>query len=145
MSEKTHQGDVVVIDNDDDLREATASRLSDLGYTVTQCVDGNQCIRMMERKSWKWNPKIVFIDTILPGISSFELLRRLNKQFEKKETVLIMTSKYTAPEDEIEAGTAGAVGFVVKPLTVENLNNILARAEEKRQRAGKLPQGLQQI
>lgn len=145
MTEKAHHGDVVVVDNDNELREATVKKLSDLGYSVTECVDGNQCIRMMERKSWKWNPKIILIDSILPGLSSFELLRRLNKQFEKKETVLIMTSKYSAPEDEIEAGTAGANGFIVKPLSVETLNNILTRAEEKRLRASKLPEGLQQV
>lgn len=145
MSEQVHQGDAVVIDNDNDLREATAKRLSDLGYNVTQCVDGNQCIRMMERQSWKWNPKIILIDSILPGISSFELLRRLNKQFEKKETILIMTSKYSAPEDEMEAGTAGAVGFIVKPLQTETLNAILARVEEKKARSAKLPEGLQRV
>jgi len=142
MPTRVHQGDVVVVDNDNENRESTAKHLTDLGYTVTQCIDGTQCVRLLERKSWQWNPKIVLIDSILPGVSSFELLRRLNKQFEKKETILIMTSKYDAPEDEMEAGTAGAVGFVVKPFTEQHLNTILSRVEEKKLRAEKIAQGL---
>jgi len=135
------EGEILLVESDQSVRTEISDSLTKAGFQVTQATDGAHALKVMDRKTWKWTPRFVIIDTVLPGLSSFELLRRLNEKFEKKDTLLVMMSKYKAPEDEAEAATAGASGFVLKPLTVDNLKAIYERVQEKKLKLERSTQG----
>ncbi|GEM_PF-4720942 len=128
------KGPVIVVDGDDEQRGTLAKELSERGFKVTQVSDGTRCLRLVQGKSWRWVPKIIFVDSVLGGLSAFELLRRLSEKYEGKDTILVMTSKFKSPEDEVEALNAGASGYLVKPFTLNDVESVQARVQEKRER-----------
>lgn len=135
------EGDILLVDSDQTVREETARVLASAGFQVAQATDGNQALKIMERKTWKWIPRFIVIDTLLSGLSSFELVRRLNEKLEKKETLLVMMSKYDAPEDQAEAISAGAVGFILKPVEAAHLKTVYERYQERKLKLEKTTQG----
>ena len=128
------KGPVIVVDGDDEQRGSLAKELSAKGFKVTQVTDGTRCMRLVQGKSWRWVPKLIFVDSVLGGLSAFELLRRLSEKYEGKDTILVMTSKFKSSEDEVEALNAGAAGYLVKPFTLNDVESVQARVQEKRER-----------
>lgn len=128
------KGIVIVADGDENDRASISKLLSNEGYKITQISDGMKCLKVIDGKSWRWVPKIILIDSLIGGISAFELLRRLSDKYAEKDTILIMTSKYKSPEDEVEAFNAGAAGYLIKPITKEDIYSIKKRLEEKSSR-----------
>lgn len=131
------KGTVLVADGDEETRSLISKELSSSGYKVTEVSDGAKCLRLVEGKSWRWVPKFIIVDSLLSGVSAFELLRRLSEKYEGKDTVLILTSKFKSPEDEVEGFNAGASGYLTKPFSLSDLEVIEARVQEKRERISK--------
>jgi DNA-binding response OmpR family regulator len=128
------KGSVLVADGDEENRSLISKELSNSGYEVTEISDGAKALKLVEGKSWRWIPKFILVDSLLSGVSAFELLRRLSEKYEGKETVIILTSKFRSPEDEVEGLNAGAAGYLVKPFSISDIEAIEARVQEKRKR-----------
>lgn len=66
--------DVLVIEDDADIRALVATRLERLGCTVRQAGTGEAGMRELERA-----PDLLVLDVLLPGIDGWEVLRRLRE------------------------------------------------------------------
>jgi DNA-binding response OmpR family regulator len=63
-------------------------------------------------------PELILLDVHLPGVSGFELMRRMRGDEELKSTKVIMSSGMNL---NIECRQAGADGFILKPYMPEEL------------------------
>ncbi|MBD2209385.1 response regulator transcription factor [Calothrix sp. FACHB-156] len=85
------------------------------GYQVSIAYDGLTAITAIQ----KLHPDLVILDLILPGVSGWEICRRL-RSTDEQVPIIVLTTKEEA-SDRIEVLDAGANDYVVKPFSREEL------------------------
>ncbi len=117
---------VLVVEDEDRLREQLAAALKKEGYAVEQAPDGEEGMYLGE----EFALDLAIIDLGLPGISGIELIRRL-RAADKAFPILILTARGNW-QDKVEGLEAGADDYVVKPFHMEEilarLNALLRRS-----------------
>ncbi|MBI5200520.1 MAG: response regulator [Elusimicrobia bacterium] len=102
---------LLIIDDEADLVEALAMRFSVSGFDVETAPDGPAGLESAHRR----RPDVVLLDVAMPGMSGWDVCRRLKSDPETKGTpVLIMTAAMLRGSEEA-ARAAGADGVVKKP------------------------------
>lgn len=107
---------VLIIDDDMVSREVMATVLTLSGYTVHSAADGAESVAMLDAGTCA--PEVILMDTQMPGLSGAALIQQLRARSKAK---LYAISGSDAPA----AVTAGADGFLLKPLGVEALQRVL--------------------
>jgi CheY-like chemotaxis protein len=117
---------VVVIDDNDELREMLVEALEFDGYTVEQAAsgpDGLTCILSAR-------PNAALIDIGLPGLDGYEVARRARDAL-GDSLVLVAMSGYGQAEDRERAAQAGFDSHITKPASVEEIQAALSPARGK--------------
>ena len=70
-------------------------------------------------------PGLVILDLKLPRISGFEVLHQLRQRRETKNLIVVMLTSSASDQDIAEAYALGANGYLVKPLQLEKLEEIV--------------------
>jgi CheY-like chemotaxis protein len=113
---------VLVVDDDRDSAESLAMLLALLGHEVEQAYDGPAALAAVRRGA----PDLVLLDLAMPGMSGYEVARRMRADNGSSKTVLIALTGYGADEDLRAAREAGFDGHLVKPIDFSALERILA-------------------
>ncbi len=71
-------------------------------------------------------PDLILLDVNMPGMSGFEVCKKLMESAETKEIPVIFLTAKTDPEDIIEGFTAGGVDYITKPF---NSKELISRVE----------------
>ena len=118
---------VLVVDDEEDIRELVELNLEREGYRVVSCETGEQALE--DVRSGK--PELIVLDLMLPGIDGLEVCRRLKADAGTCDIPIVML---TAKDDEadIVAGLElGAEDYVTKPFSgkvlVARIRRILRR------------------
>ena len=119
------ENSVVVIDGDEASRLELKASLEAEGYTVITASKGSRAISIFADRPRMWKPVFVVVDSTLPDMSGYELVKQLSEQYEKKQAAFIMVAKYPGGEDVLEAKSSGALSCVEKPLTKEKWDELL--------------------
>ncbi|MGD8502962.1 MAG: response regulator [Syntrophobacterales bacterium] len=107
---------VLVVDDEQEIRDLLDSFLTAQGYEVILASDGTEAIELAVTE----NPQAIILDIKMPGIDGIEVCKRLK---EKEETRLIPVIMITGFEDnKIEALEMGADDFVNKPFDMAELS-----------------------
>jgi CheY-like chemotaxis protein len=93
------------------------------GHRVLQAADGPSALA--ELRSGR--PSVAFIDIGLPGMDGYELARAIQAQCDGQMTLFALTG-YGAPADARRAREAGFARHLTKPVEVNELAAIVARA-----------------
>ncbi|MHB8710574.1 MAG: response regulator [Minisyncoccota bacterium] len=104
------QGGVLVIEDDQFLRELFIRKLLSSGFSVENAVDAKGAFEILER----WKPDIILLDLILPDIDGFEILARLKKDPRFAAIPVIILSNLGEQKDIDRAMGLGAQEFMVK-------------------------------
>jgi len=117
---------VLLIEDEDELREPLAERLLQEGYTVDAAADGQQGLFLGR----EYAIDVGIVDIGLPKLSGIEVIRTLRKE-DRRFPILILTARGNW-QDKVEGLEAGADDYLVKPFHVEELlarlNALLLRA-----------------
>jgi len=124
-------GTVLVVADESMVLAFTREGLKRLGYDVLTAADGQQACEVFQSHSGQID--IVLLDLVMPGITGLETCRRLHEI--KPGLKVILSSGYTSAEVVREARLAGAVGFIGKPYSLEELSVALRRPESLSLRA----------
>lgn len=101
---------ILVVEDDQFLREMICRKLNKEEYEVVEAVDGEEG----EKKVKEEKPDLVLLDLILPGIDGFEVLERVKKDENVKNIPVIILSNL-GQKSEVERGlNLGAVDFLIK-------------------------------
>ena len=73
-----------------------------------------------------FHPDVVLLDIGLPGISGFDVARRLRQEPETRETLLVALTGYGTAEDRQKSEDAGFDEHLVKPASVHSLQKLFA-------------------
>ena len=116
---------IVLIDDEEDIRDVMALTLLDAGYDVRTAADGASGIRMCTEAG----PQIVVTDIRMPGMDGLQVLERLKPRFPDIE--VIVATAFGEMEVAIRALQLDASDFITKPIGNENLLLALNRARER--------------
>ncbi|MBI5581510.1 MAG: response regulator [Deltaproteobacteria bacterium] len=116
---------IVLIDDEEDIRDVMALTLLDAGYDVRTAADGASGIRMCT----EGGPQIVVTDIRMPGMDGLQVLERLKASFPDIE--VIVATAFGEMEVAIRALQLDASDFITKPIGNENLLLALNRARER--------------
>ncbi len=106
---------ILIVDDDKAIRESLSRLLTDKGYEAFAVEDGYQAIEMVRQKEWD----LAMVDLKMPGIDGFEVLSKLS-QISPRTSVIVITG-YATVESAVKAIRQGAVDYVAKPFTFEEL------------------------
>ncbi|MBL8566196.1 MAG: sigma-54-dependent Fis family transcriptional regulator [Hyphomicrobiaceae bacterium] len=118
--------DVILIDDEPHLRNATAQGLDLAGFAVRDFADGEQALHGLSRAF----AGVIISDIKMPRISGLELMGRV-LAIDPEIPVILVTGHGDIPM-AVSAIRAGAYDFIEKPFATEMLADAAARAIEKR-------------
>ncbi|HRX70508.1 MAG: response regulator [Candidatus Competibacteraceae bacterium] len=87
---------------------------------------GEDCIKYLDGKK----PDIIFMDVMMPGMDGFETSRTITSQHPHDSAPIIMCSANATEEDKRDAQQSGAISFLSKPYTPDQLDSILKSVSE---------------
>ena len=119
--------DVLVIEDDMDLRDGLKELIEEWGHVVEVADTGAAGIeRAVARR-----PRVALVDIGLPGISGFEVARKIRGLMDKKDITLVALTGRSEPEDLEQAIESGFDAHLVKPIPYERLRVLLAERLSK--------------
>jgi DNA-binding NtrC family response regulator len=129
MSTLPYKKQILIVDDEKDIRNLMEEIFQEEGYQVLTAADGTQ-----GRKQWqKYHPDIVFLDVWMPDMDGVSLLKEMKSQNATAKSSVIMMSGHGTIETAIEATKLGAYDFLEKPLSLAKLLVTAERALEHQQ------------
>jgi CheY-like chemotaxis protein/two-component sensor histidine kinase len=112
---------VLVVDDNEDAGELLGFMLEQEGFEPVIVNDGPAALRVAESVT----PSVVILDIGLPGMSGYEVAKRLREQSSLSDTAIIALSGWGSPEDKRRAIDAGFDLHLTKPVFLEELRQAL--------------------
>jgi excisionase family DNA binding protein len=109
---------VLIVDDDDQLREYVRVNLEMEGYEVREARSADEGLSMLEESS---PPDLVLLDVMMPHVDGWEMLRRVQERHGVGAIPVIMFSGKLDEAAAAEAASRGAHGFVGKPFDPQEL------------------------
>ena len=107
---------VLIVDDDEGLREYVRTRLEAEGYAVREAGSAEAGLQVLEEAT----PDLVLLDVMMPEVDGWEMLRLVQERHGVGTIPVVMFSgKADAPVDE--AASRGAQGFIGKPFDPQEL------------------------
>ncbi|MEZ5380742.1 MAG: response regulator transcription factor [Microthrixaceae bacterium] len=118
---------LLLVDDDDNLRSMLDAALSHNGFDVTALDNGRDALEVVKTL----RPGLVVLDVMMPDLDGFEVCRRLRAEG-NKVPVLFLTAR-DATEDKVRGLTLGGDDYLVKPFSLDEL---VARVQALLRRSG---------
>lgn len=115
---------VLVVDDEEGIRESLKGILEDEGYEVFLAENGEDGLRIFNEQ----NPDLVMLDIWLPGMDGIEVLRIMRDR--RNDIPIVMISGHGTIEIAVKATKIGAYDFLEKPLSLDRVLTTLKRAIE---------------
>ena len=120
---------ILVIDDDQGVRETVQRMLRAAGYTVQTAESGEDGLALARGGAFD----VILSDMRMTGISGIEVLRRLREQ--RVDSAFIVMTAFGTVDTAVEAMKLGAVDFVQKPFFRDELLMRVLAAADRRQLA----------
>ncbi len=128
MSRRTgSSGDrILVVEDDQALRELLVDELKEAGYQLRQAPDAESALQLLETET----VQLIISDLRLPGKSGLDLLLEL--QASSQRPAFIMITAFGTVEQAVDALGKGADDFLTKPLKLDHLRISVERVMQRR-------------
>jgi signal transduction histidine kinase/ActR/RegA family two-component response regulator len=119
--------EVLVVEDERQNQELMRAVVEDLlGGRARVCADGEQCLRLAQERK----PALVLLDLMLPGMSGWEVARRLRQDPTTSGVPIIAVSALSRPQERESALHAGCDAYVSKPFTPDEIARLMAATLE---------------
>ncbi|HVC77791.1 MAG TPA: response regulator transcription factor [Candidatus Micrarchaeaceae archaeon] len=130
-------GRVLVVEDDEGIREMLKYNLSTAGFSVQEASDGASGLRTARTA----RPDLILLDLMLPGMSGFDFCRALRKT--SRVPIIMITAK-DAEVDKIVGLELGADDYITKPFSIREVlarvNAVLRRAQPEANEPRSIPE-----
>ncbi len=132
----TNGSRILVADDDRVVRRIVVTKLSGLGYDVTDVEDGQEALELLEGGQV---PNLLITDSLMPRMNGLQLVRALrqNSSPDLATLPIIMLTSRQGEQDIIEGLEAGVDDYVIKPFSPDELaarvRTVLWRARRDRE------------
>jgi two-component system CheB/CheR fusion protein len=117
----SRQSRVLVVEDNQDIRESSCELLAMAGFEVTGVSTGFEALELAPA----FVPTAVLLDVGLPGLSGYDVARRLREMPQFASTTLIAITGYDTPEARALAAAAGFDHHICKPVNFDELTRLL--------------------
>jgi two-component system phosphate regulon sensor histidine kinase PhoR len=121
------QMEVLVIDDEEGIREGIRRVLVKRGFQVETAEGGQAAMELLENKVYD----LALVDLKMPNIDGFKVTEYINQRYAEK-TVVVIVSALATVEAAVEVSRHGAFDFLVKPFTPQDLLQVVERAVKQR-------------
>ncbi|HUP26442.1 MAG TPA: response regulator [Candidatus Limnocylindrales bacterium] len=112
---------IMLVEDDNNLREIYEARLLAEGYEIVSAKDGEEALALAVKEK----PELIISDVMMPKISGFDMLDILRSTPEIKNTKVIMMTALSQAEDKARADKLGADRYLVKSqVTLEDVARV---------------------
>lgn len=122
-------GRLLVVDDDDLARDLLARRLRRLGYTVETASSGGDALAFGRQGGFD----LMLLDVLMPGLSGFDVLRRMKADEALREIPVIVLSALDETDDAARCIELGADDYLTKPYDAVLLLARIGACLEKKQ------------
>ncbi len=130
---------LLIVDDDDELRDTLASRFERLGLSVTAVGSGEEALALASHSRFD----VALLDLHLPGMDGIELLGKLQETQPEVEALLLTAQG--SIESAVQAMRQGAYDYLTKPFRLSELEVRVQKAFEKVQLARRERQWVEQV
>jgi len=113
---------VLVVDDNADARDMLRTFLELAGHEVHDAVSGPDAVEKARRVL----PDLALVDLGLPGFDGLEVAARLRGDLATRGVLLVAMTGYGQPDDKRRTAEAGFEAHIVKPVTSEQLNEVIS-------------------
>lgn len=106
---------VLVVDDDEMVRESTVGRLLHLGFQAEAADSGHDALKALEKKTYDF----LLSDIEMPGMSGLELLRQAREKH--PQIIMIAMTGYIKDHSNVDVSELGAIDFIKKPFDINEL------------------------
>ena len=122
---------LLVVEDDDTIRETIQDALQLEGFEVTTCANGLDALQKLDHAGENAPFALVLLDLMLPGLGGLELCRRLRQQ--DSRTPIRVVSARDSEADRVLGQEVGADDYLIKPF---GLRELVARCRALLRRSG---------
>ncbi len=117
---------VMVVDDDAVLRKLVTDQVARMGFDSTSAASGEEALDALAKSDFD----VVLLDIRMPGLSGLDALREVRKLEDAPEVIMLTAD--TSLGTGIEAMRLGAYDYLTKPATLDEIEAVIRKAEEKR-------------
>lgn len=107
---------LLIIEDDQDIRDFIIEELS-TEFRMLSAPDGETGLKMAKELI----PDLIILDVVMPGISGYELCKKIKNDVVTSHIPVLMLSAKTSIEDQIEGLETGADVYMTKPFSIDHL------------------------
>src|SRR5918993_2531328 len=117
---------ILLVDDEDALREVVSERLRDEGFEVSEAASGEGALAELQRFAFD----VIISDLRLPGIDGRQVIAAALDRY--PGIVAIVVTGYATVKDAVDVIKRGAADFVAKPFQFDELLHVVRTALEQR-------------
>jgi DNA-binding response OmpR family regulator len=117
MDVATHCGPILVVEDDESLRDLLTDLLEQAGHDVRAVGDGAEAVAAFEDEE----PAVAILDVCVPVHSGYEICRRLRERYGAGVAVIFISGERTEAVDRVGGLLIGADDYLVKPFASDEL------------------------
>ena len=119
---------IMVVDDELDLRKMLGIMMKNEGYDTEMAVDGSDFLE----KADSFNPDIVTLDVMMPGLTTLEILGRLKGKKSNPKIILVTVVRFTEEEKKSLYEAANVVGYIKKPFEIDDIIDTIKKTLEQK-------------
>jgi DNA-binding NtrC family response regulator len=117
---------VLVVDDDAVLRKLLTDQIARMGFDTAPAASGEEALDALSKNDFD----VMLLDIRMPGLSGLETLREVRKLEDAPEVIMLTAD--TSLGTGIEAMRLGAYDYLTKPSTLDEIEAVVRKADEKR-------------
>ena len=117
---------VLVVDDEEPFRVLMESELSRIGLAVRCVKSGEEVLPVLAER----DVDVILLDLKMPGLGGMETLKRIKESGVAAEVILL--TGHPDIDDAIQAMKLGAYDYLIKPVRLSEVEEVLKRADEKK-------------
>ncbi|MHC4269212.1 MAG: sigma-54-dependent transcriptional regulator [Planctomycetota bacterium] len=118
---------ILIIDDEKEQAEAIAESLSNVGYTCSTSVSGNNVLDIIRRD----NIDVVITDLVMHDTDGMKILKEIKAKLPEIEVIVI--TGYGSVENAVTAMQKGAATYLLKPININHLRTVVEKVVEKQE------------
>ena len=128
---------ILVVDDDDNLRQTLSMLLEHAGYLVTASSSAQESLCCLENETFD----LVFLDMAVPDLDQFHLLPRMRQRYPHVPVMLL--TGHSLADGGLDPAHCGISGYLSKPVDPENIlahvSHLTSRTHNPRAKCGAVP------
>ncbi|HEX3559233.1 MAG TPA: sigma-54 dependent transcriptional regulator [Pyrinomonadaceae bacterium] len=117
---------VMVVDDDAVLRKLLSDQIARMGFDSAPAASGEEALDSLSKNDFD----VVLLDIRMPGLSGLDALREIRKLEDAPEVIMLTAD--TSLGTGLEAMRLGAYDYLTKPATLDEIEAVVRKADEKR-------------